>query len=136
MRDEAVGVKSIGQIAVVVKDVDRAADFYEKVLGLTLLFRFPGLAFFDCGGVRLMLSKPERPEFDQNSIIYYRVTDVSASAAVLERRGVVLDGQPHVVHRDERHELWMAFLRDSEGNYLGLMQEKPIPPSSSTGADR
>lgn len=126
MSEEAVGVERIGQIAIVVKDVDRAADFYGRVLGLKLLFRFPGLAFFECGGVRLMLSKPERPEFDQNSIIYYRVPDVAAAAAVLERRGVVLDGQPHVVHRDERHELWMAFLRDSEGNYLGLMQEKPI----------
>jgi predicted enzyme related to lactoylglutathione lyase len=118
MSDEVVGVERIGQIAVVVKDVDRAADFYEKVLGLTLLFRFPGLAFFECGGVRLMLSKAERPEFDHNSIIYYRVPDVASAAGVLERRGVV--------HRDERHELWMAFLRDSEGNYLGLMQEKPI----------
>jgi len=127
MSTDTVGVEAIGQIAVVVKDVDRAANFYEKVLGLRLMFRFPGLAFFECGGVRLMLSKPERPEFDQNSIIYYRVGDVAAAAAELERRGVVFEGQPHVVHRDERHELWMAFFRDSEGNYLGLMKEQPLP---------
>ena len=127
MSTQTIGVEAIGQIAVAVKDVDRAADFYERVLGLPLLFRFPGLAFVECGGVRLMLAKPERPEFDQNSIIYYRVADVAAAAAELARRGVTFESQPHIVHRDERHELWMAFFRDSEGNYLGLMKEKPIP---------
>jgi predicted enzyme related to lactoylglutathione lyase len=127
MSTERIGVEAIGQIAIAVKDVDRAATFYEQVLGLKLLFRFPGLAFVECGGVRLMLAKPERPEFDQNSIIYYRVADVAAAAAELERRGVAFESQPHVVHRDERHELWMAFFRDSEGNYLGLMKEQPIP---------
>jgi methylmalonyl-CoA/ethylmalonyl-CoA epimerase len=126
MNAETKGIEAIGQIAIVVKDVDRATNFYEQVLGLKLLFRFPGLAFFDCGGVRLMLSKPERPEFDQNSIIYYRVADIEGTAADLERRGVVFEDKPHIIHRDERHELWMAFLRDSEGNYLGLMKEKPL----------
>jgi catechol 2,3-dioxygenase-like lactoylglutathione lyase family enzyme len=126
MTAENVGIDRIGQIAVAVQDVDRAADFYQRVLGLPLLFKFPGLAFFDCGGVRLMLSKAERPEFDRTSIIYYRVPDVTAAALELERRGVVFEGTPHVVHRDERHELWMAFFRDSEGNYLGLMREQPL----------
>jgi methylmalonyl-CoA/ethylmalonyl-CoA epimerase len=126
---ESKGIEAIGQIAVVVKDVDRATRFYEDVLGLKLLFRFPGLSFFECGGVRLMLSRPERPEFDQNSIIYYRVTDIGEAAAQFTARGVVFDGEPHIVHRDERHELWMAFFRDSEGNFLGLMDEKPLPPS-------
>ena len=126
---DSKGIEAIGQIAVVVKDVDRATRFYQDVLGLKLLFRFPGLAFFDCGGVRLMLSRPERPEFDQNSIIYYRVADIGEAASHLEAHGVVFDGEPHVVHRDQRHELWMAFFRDSEGNYLGLMHEKPLPPS-------
>ena len=126
---ESKGIQAIGQIAVVVKDVDRATRFYEDVLGLKLLFRFPGLSFFDCGGVRLMLSRAERPEFDQNSIIYYRVDDIGEAASQLKTHGVVFDGEPHVVHRDERHELWMAFFRDSEGNYLGLMHEKPLPPS-------
>ena len=126
---ESKGLQAIGQIAIAVKDVDRATRFYEQSLGLKLLFRFPGLAFFECGGVRLMLSKPERPEFDQNSIIYYKVDDIGEAASQLTARGVVFDGEPHIVHRDQRHELWMAFFRDSEGNYLGLMHEKPLPPS-------
>jgi methylmalonyl-CoA/ethylmalonyl-CoA epimerase len=124
--DASVGVQAIGQIAITVKDVARATEFYEKVLGLTLLFRFPGLAFFECGSVRLMLSVAERPEFEKNSIIYYRVADIEAAAAELERRGVAFEDRPHVIHRDDRHELWMAFFRDSEGNFLGVMTEKPV----------
>ena len=126
---EPKGIQAIGQIAIAVRDVDRAARFYEQALGLKLLFRFPGLAFFECGGVRLMLSTPERPEFDQNSIIYYTVDDIGEATSELTARGVVFDGEPHIVHRDQRHELWMAFFRDSEGNYLGLMHEKPLPPA-------
>jgi methylmalonyl-CoA/ethylmalonyl-CoA epimerase len=88
-----------------------------------VLFEFPGLAFFDCGGVRLMLSRPEKPEFAGTSIIYYRVPSIGEAAAAIEGRGVTLLHPPAVVHRDERHELWLAFLRDTEGNHLALMQE-------------
>ena len=65
----------IGQIAVPVGDLDRAVAFYEGTLGLRLLFRAPpGLAFFDCGGVRLMLSRPEGPDDAARAgIIYYLV---------------------------------------------------------------
>jgi methylmalonyl-CoA/ethylmalonyl-CoA epimerase len=120
-----LGIDAIGQVAIAVKDVDRAAAFYEQVLGLKPLFRFPGLAFFDCGGVRLMLSKPEEPGFDKTSILYYRVPDIQAAAAAIKAAGVPLVQEPHVVHRDARHALWMAFLKDSEGNHLALMCEVP-----------
>jgi methylmalonyl-CoA/ethylmalonyl-CoA epimerase len=126
---EQVALDRIGQIAIRVADIGRAVRFYRDTLGMRFLFEVPNLAFFDCGGVRLMLSRAERPEFDQNSIIYYRVDDIGEAASQLKTHGVVFDGEPHVVHRDERHELWMAFFRDSEGNYLGLMHEKPLPPS-------
>jgi methylmalonyl-CoA/ethylmalonyl-CoA epimerase len=119
-------IQAIGQIAVTVADIDRAVTFYQDVLGLELLFRFPGLAFFTCGGVRLMLSKPEQPELAGTSIIYYRVPSIQAAAKAIERRGVALLHQPSIAHRDERHELWLAFLRDSEGNTVGLMQEVPL----------
>jgi predicted enzyme related to lactoylglutathione lyase len=117
------GIRALGQVAIAVKDVDRAAAFYERVLGLTPLFRFPGLAFFDCGGVRLMLSKPEEPGFDKTSILYYRVDDIQAAVAAITGAGVPLVHEPRVVHRDARHELWMAFLQDTEGNHLALMCE-------------
>jgi methylmalonyl-CoA/ethylmalonyl-CoA epimerase len=118
-------IEGIGQLLITVKDVDRAAAFYEQVLGLRLLFRFPGMAFFECGGVRLYLSQPEKPEFAGTSIVYYRVRDIQAAAEALIGRGVVFLQAPHVVHRDERHELWIGFFQDSEGNNVALMSEVP-----------
>ncbi len=126
MSSEGPQIQAIGQIAVTVADVDRAVAFYRDVLGLPLLFRFPGLAFFGCGGVRLMLSKPEKPELAGTSIIYYRVPSIQSAAAAIEERGVALLHPPSIAHRDERHELWLAFLLDSEGNHVGLMQEVPL----------
>jgi methylmalonyl-CoA/ethylmalonyl-CoA epimerase len=122
----AVEIVGVGQIAVVVQDVDRAVAFYEQVLGLRLLFRFPGMAFFDAGGVRLYLGKAETPDLDRTSILYYRVADVPIATAALEARGVTVLHPARVVHRDERHALWMAFFLDSEGNRFALMAEAPV----------
>ena len=126
MTDTAPGLTRIGQIAVNVHDVGRATAFYRDVLQLKLLFEVPPkMAFFDCGGVRLMLSLPESPEFDHSgSILYYVVQDIDGAYATLMRRGVAFEGAPHLIAKMPDHELWMAFFRDSEGNFLGLMQEK------------
>src|SRR5215469_6790447 len=118
----AAAIERIGQIAVNVRDLDRALAFYRDVLGLKFLFAAPKMAFFDCGGVRLMLATPEKPELDHPaSIIYYRVGDLSAVHAALSARNVRFEAAPHLVARMADHELWMAFLRDSEENLLGLM---------------
>ena len=117
----------IGQIAVVVKDVERAIAFYRDRLGLPFLFQFPGLGFFQAGEVRLMLSRAEKPEFDHPaSIMYLKVSDIEGTHATLGGRGVEFTDQPHIVHRDPKYELWMTFFRDGEGNTLALMSEKPI----------
>jgi methylmalonyl-CoA/ethylmalonyl-CoA epimerase len=116
---------AIGQIAIAVKDVERATAFYRDVLGLKFLFQFPGMAFFDCGGVRLYLTRPEKPEFAQTSILYYRVAGIEAAARALEARGVRFAEGPRKVHQDERHELWLASFQDSEGNHCALMSEVP-----------
>lgn len=124
---EGLGNATIGQIAIVAKDVDRAADYYERTLGFPLLFKFPGLAFFRCGDVRLMLSKAEKPEHDHAaSILYFRVSGIDATHAAMKSRGVSFVDEPHVVHRDERHELWMTFFHDCEDNLFALMEEKPL----------
>jgi methylmalonyl-CoA/ethylmalonyl-CoA epimerase len=82
------------------------------------------MAFFNCGGIRLMIGKAERPEFDHpGSILYYRVADIQATASQLREKGVTLEGEPHLIARLTDHDLWMAFLRDSEGNMLALMSE-------------
>ncbi len=118
-------LRRIGQIAIVVRDFDRAVRFYRDVLGLPLLFQAPpGLAFFDCGGVRLMLTLPEGPEEGRGtSILYYVVDDIQAAHAALAARGAAFVNAPGLIARMPDHELWMAALRDSEGNLLELMSE-------------
>jgi methylmalonyl-CoA/ethylmalonyl-CoA epimerase len=122
MPDRPAALESIGQISIIVKDVERARNFYRDTLGLTFLFEFPGMAFFDCGGVRLYLAPADKPGLG-TSILYYRVADIRASAATLESRGVAFLQQPAKVHEDARHELWLAFFKDSEDNTLALMSE-------------
>ncbi|MFL6264242.1 MAG: VOC family protein [Thermoanaerobaculia bacterium] len=125
MAEHDLSQARIGQIAVVVRDIDRAVAFYRDTLGLKLLFQAPPkLAFFDCGGVRLMLSLPEEAEFDHpSSILYYKVEDIQGTWATLRDRGADFRGEPHLIARMPDHELWMAFFRDGEGNTLALMSE-------------
>ena len=123
---QTLAFEGIGQVSVTVKDVERATAFYRDVLGLRLLFAFPGMAFFDCGGVRLYLTRAESPEFERSSVLYYRVSAIEETARVLRDRGVAFTRDPHRLHADERHELWMAFFKDTEDNTLALMSEKPI----------
>ena len=116
----------IGQIAIPVRDVGRAVRFYRDTLGMRLLFEVAGLAFFDCGGVRLMLSVPESPEFDHPaSVVYYRVDDVAAAFDTLSTRGVEFVREPHLIGETPTHEVWMAFFRDPERNVLAIMTEVP-----------
>ena len=114
----------IGQISMRALDVDRATTFYRDVLGLPHLFRAGTLSFFDCGGIRLMLSNPE-PDYDHpGSVIYFKVEDIEARHSELIARGVEFIGKPHLIARMPDHELWMAFFKDTEGNTLALMCEK------------
>jgi methylmalonyl-CoA/ethylmalonyl-CoA epimerase len=119
------GISRIGQIAINAHDVERAATFYQDAMGLKLLFKAgPGLAFFDCGGVRLMLTRPEKPEFNHpSSILYFFVPDIQAAYAAMKEKGVKFEDEPHLLAKMPDHELWMTFFRDSEGNLLGLMSE-------------
>jgi methylmalonyl-CoA/ethylmalonyl-CoA epimerase len=121
---ERVALDKIGQIAINVKDIGRAVQFYRDTLGMKFLFEVPNLAFFDCGGVRLMLGVAEKPEFDHpGSILYYKVSDINASYEVLKKRGASFIDQPHLIAKLADHDLWMVFLKDPEGNTLGLMSE-------------
>jgi predicted enzyme related to lactoylglutathione lyase len=114
----------IGQISMNARDIDRATAFYSDILELPLLFRAGQMAFFDCG-VRLMLSRPEKPEYDHpGSVLYFKVADIEATHRQLLDRGVTFLGEPHPIARMPDHELWMAFFTDTEGNTLALMTEK------------
>ena len=117
----------IDQIAVAVKDLPRATGFYRDQLALPFLFDTPGLAFFQCGEVWLMLSLPTSPEFDHPSaILYFRVDDIKAAHQSLMGRGVDFIDAPHVVHRDAQMELWMAFFRDPDGNVLAIREMRQL----------
>jgi methylmalonyl-CoA/ethylmalonyl-CoA epimerase len=121
---DTLEIAGIGQIAINCHDLKRAVEFYRDKLDLKLLYEFPGLAFFDCGGVRLMLSQPEKEEFDHPaSIIYYRVGDIQQASRALTGKGVALEHEPRVIAKMPDHDLWMSFVRDSEGNLVGLMSE-------------
>ncbi len=118
------GLGPIGQIAVPVEDVERAIAFYRDVLGMRFLFQAPpGLGFFDCGGVRLMLDGPAKAHAGQSSVVYYKVDDIDAAFERLSDRGVAFEARPHLVAKLPDHELWMAFFRDPDGNLLALMSE-------------
>jgi methylmalonyl-CoA/ethylmalonyl-CoA epimerase len=121
------GLQRIQQISIRTQDTSRAVTFYRDALGLKLLFEAPPqLAFFDCGGVRLMLS-PAEPEFDhQGSVIYFAVEDIKATHAALTGGGVRFRTEPHMIAKLPDREVWLADFLDSEGNVLALMSEPKI----------
>src|SRR5207302_5059086 len=115
-----LGISRIGQIAINVRDLDRATAFYRDILGLPFLFSAGKLTFVDCGGVRLMLSRPER-----GSILYFVVPDIKAAHRQLLDHGVKFEGEPQLIARMPDHDLWLVGFRDSEQNVLELMSEVP-----------
>lgn len=121
----AFGLAAIGQIGITVTDVDRAVAFYRDTLGMKLLFQVPNMGFFDCAGVRLMLSVSERPGETYSSILYFKVPDILQAHRTMAGRGVAFEGEPHLIARMPDHDLWMAFFRDPDRNLLALMSEAP-----------
>ena len=117
---------TVGQIAINVKELQRATSFYREKLGFKFLFDAGTMSFFECGGVRLMLGVPEKPEFDHpSSILYFRVPGIQSTYERLSAVGVSFVSEPRLVAPMPDHDLWMAFLHDSEGNTLAIMSEEP-----------
>lgn len=116
----------LAQIAVTVRDLERAVAFYRDTLGLTFLFAAPpAMAFFDLGGVRLLLGESPAGEVEhRGSVLYFRVGAIDAAHRRLADAGVVFTQPPHKVHEDARHELWLAAFSDPEGNMLELLEER------------
>ena len=125
MTTNPTGLGPIMQVLVPVSDVNRAADFYGDDLGLPLLFRFPGIAFFDANGVRVYLATPSDDDFGGRATIYFRVDDVTATLERLEAAGATVRERPEITHRTDDYDLWLAFVQDPDGNNIGLMREAP-----------
>jgi methylmalonyl-CoA/ethylmalonyl-CoA epimerase len=126
----AFELSQIGQIGIAVQDVARAVEFYRDTLGMKMLFQMPAMAFFDCAGIRLMLSLPEgnQPGEKYISLIYFKVSDIHSAYETLSSRKVEFADKPHLVARMPDHDLWMASFRDPDRNVLELMSEVR-PPS-------
>jgi methylmalonyl-CoA/ethylmalonyl-CoA epimerase len=116
---------TLAQVAVTFRDLPAAVAFYRDRIGLPLMFETGGMAFFALGDVRLMMTVPEKPEFDHPaSVLYLKVPDIGAAHAELVARGVTFEDGPHLVGKMGTTEIWMAFFRDGEGHLLGITEER------------
>lgn len=119
-------IRGLGQVSVPAQDIERAISFYREVLGVSYIWSNSRMAFFQCGATRLLVEIPEDPEFAHASILYFDVEDIDAAVAEFKGRGVVFEDEPHHIGDLGDVSVWMAFFRDSEGNFLGLQCERPI----------
>ena len=131
----AFALGPVGQIALNVADADRSEAFYANALGLRKLFRFGGLVFFDCGGLRLLLDQAASDQPKLGGPIYFRVADIVLARRELEARGLVFVDEIHLIAPMPDHDLWMTFFRDPDGHMLALMMEAPkgYQPEKASG---
>jgi methylmalonyl-CoA/ethylmalonyl-CoA epimerase len=121
----------VAQLLIPVEDFDKGVAFYRDTLGIPFLFAAPPqMAFFNCGGIRLLVGvMPAGQKAQRGSAIYFQVPDIQAVFAELSNKGVHFGGEPHVVHRTPASELWLAEFTDPDGNQLALMSEVACAPS-------
>jgi methylmalonyl-CoA/ethylmalonyl-CoA epimerase len=125
----AVHFNEIGQVAITASNLARSRDFYQNVLGMQFLFEAGSMAFFQCGKIRFAIgTSPDKPS-SGGTILYFRVADIQETYALLAAKGVEFIQKPHLVARMADHELWIAFLRDPDGNPVGLMSEMSLAAS-------
>ncbi|HEU4930165.1 MAG TPA: VOC family protein [Candidatus Krumholzibacteria bacterium] len=119
----SVKLSSIGQIAVTVRDLERAKNFYRDILGMPFLFEAPGMVFFRAGDTRLMLGLPENDRQQFASVLYFRVDDIQSAYLELKEKAVPFTHEPRLIHRGPTSDLWLAFFTDPDGNTMALMGE-------------
>lgn len=119
-------IPEVGQIAITVSDVSKALAFYRDVLGLEFLFSpNPNLAFLSSGTIRIMLSTPQGAgTVGANSILYFKVSDIEHTHRIMIEKGAVNERNPQLTAKMPDHDLWIGFLKDPDGNLIGLMEEK------------
>ena len=120
-----MGLETIGQIGILVRDLARTKDFYQNVLGMRFLFDAGSMVFFQCGSVRLMIGTAEegKPFVPAGTILYFKIADIEETHGALAALGVPFVAPPHLVAKMPGHDLWMAFLNDPDENVIGLMSE-------------
>ena len=128
-----VHLEEIGQIAVTVSDLQRSKDFHQNVLGLQFLFDAGPMSFFQCGKIRFAIGTSPQLPGPGGAILYFRVADIQQTHDLLAARGVEFVQKPHMVAQMADHDLWLAFLRDPDGQPIGLMCEMPRTEAPSAG---
>jgi len=120
------GITELGQLAVTVENVKESLHFYKDVLGLDFLFSpSENLAFLQCGPTRIMLSTPQGAgEVGKNSIPYFKVSGIETFYNNAITQGAVKEREPQLAAQMPDHELWIGFLKDPDGNLVGIMEEK------------
>jgi methylmalonyl-CoA/ethylmalonyl-CoA epimerase len=118
-------INGVLQIAISVQDMPRATAFYRDVLGLAFIMGAPNMAFFDCGGVRLYLASGDGSAHGAgNASIYFRTNDIDALQAALEAKSAIIHQRPQIIAKMPDHDLWLMWVKDTEGNLLGVMEER------------
>ena len=126
MADAVPQISGVLQLAIPVRDISRATAFYRDALGLKFLMGAPHMAFFDCGGLRLYLDANEGSQqaSPSNQFVYFRSTDILNHTSALKARNIAVHQEPHIIARLPHAEVWLMWIRDSEGNLLGIMEER------------
>ena len=119
----AVQLDTICQVALTVRDLPRARDFYRNKLGMKHLFDAGTMAFFQCGDIRLMIGTAEQPVSIGGTIVYFKVEDIHRTHAHLKEQGVVFLQDPHLVAKMPKYDLWLALMKDPDENVFGIMSE-------------
>lgn len=122
----AFALTKVAQISVRVTNIDRATEFYQSKLGLQHLHKAPSVSIFDCGGVTLLLSLPEKDNDNGSSVIYFDVADIQQAFTTLSAHSVTFIGEPHIVGQLGKINVWVAVFRDSENNLMGLRSMVPV----------
>ena len=119
--------RKLMQVALTVRDLDRARTFYRDTLGLNLMFEAGTMLFFDIGGQRLMVGLAEKPDqlVGGSTYIYFDAPDLPDLVAALKSKGVEMIGNTETLQRSETHELKLQFFKDPDGNQIGLMGMVP-----------
>lgn len=113
------------QIAIPAKDIERATAFYRDTLGMQFLFNAPNMAFLDCGGIRIYLdANPGGKEPGGNSLIYFKTEDIEHAHAELKEKGAAIHQAPGIIAKLPDRDVWLMWVRDSESNLLGIMEER------------
>jgi catechol 2,3-dioxygenase-like lactoylglutathione lyase family enzyme len=119
----AMEINEFAQVALSVRDLAAAKEFYRDVLGMRFLFDTGTMAFFQCGAVRVMLGVSDKSSGCDETLLYFKVADIRSAHEVLRGKGVTIVQEPHLTARMKSHDLWIAFIKDPSGNTLGLMCE-------------